>query len=460
MQSALDRLRDYLLPRTLEHAVRNSAFYAEHLGDAWQQVQRVADLPRLPVLEKRTAVAHQVAMRCGEAPLDFGSTSSGTTRVGSELLRVERVPEEAIALEDFREMARQAREEPAGEGAPDDGPPPQSEAPLPPLVLHLITPNHGLPATLPAHNEMRLAWSYSENVYQMVAEALRSSYGGRRITIMRASVSIMKQLTAWLLERGEEPRALGVEIVGTNAAIVTSRWRALIARHWGARVLDNYSLSEFATPATECEHCGWYHFAEPPVVAEVIDPSTGASLERGTGHLLLTGLYPYVQRQPLIRYATGDLVELGPYCEHMDARSLRFRGRRHQSAFRAVEGGTEYLLFPAELVDVVDDYPEVARKEHPSEVTTRIPSSTVGEPKVRLVFDEESARLRVDVGVRFVPALFGERTQRLEVELRERLIARHPSLARALASSSVDLEVRLEHAGDDDEGEWFVKYLM
>ena len=76
MNAAL-KLRAYLLPKTLEHAVHNTAFYAQRFeslksGRSWQEVKGPEDLPMLPLLEKSECVAHQDDMRCGEAPTDFG----------------------------------------------------------------------------------------------------------------------------------------------------------------------------------------------------------------------------------------------------------------------------------------------------------------------------------------------------------------------------------------------------
>ena len=76
---------------------------------------------------------------------------------------------------------------------------------------------------------------------------------GRKITVMRVSVSILKQLTVKFRARGIDPRSFGIEEIGTYAALVTPRWRDVFEGAWGARIFDNYSLSEFKTPATQCE---------------------------------------------------------------------------------------------------------------------------------------------------------------------------------------------------------------
>lgn len=464
MPSALDRLRDHLLPKTLEHAVKNSAFYAEHLGDGWPQVQCVAGLHQLPILDKETAVEHQEAMRCGGAPEDFGAVSSGTTRVGDRLFRVERSPDELAALDDFRRMLADARP-PSAEELDEE----LDEAP--PRVLHVLTPNHGLPSSPPAAGTQRLAWSSSRNIVDMIAQALSEEREGRPVTVLRISISALKQLTLSLLEAGDDFGRFHLEAIGTNAALVTSRWRALLEEVWGCRVFDNYSLSEFVTPATECEACGWYHFGEPPLVVELVDPLTSAPLpettlpaaasgddERCIGHLLLTGLYPYVQRTPLIRYATGDLVERGPYCEAADDVGLRFVGRVRHSLLREREGATEILLLPPVIEDAIDALPEVARHRHPFDRLERVTPYQVGQPKLAVALDEGAVTVRV--GVLFQPALFAERARSLTEQLRELTLRAHPALAKAVDAGELALNIALEPAFDDDASRWMVKYLM
>ncbi len=447
--SAVVALRNHLLGPTLQHAVLHSAFYRAHLGDAWRDVTVVADLPRLPILTKAVAASHQDEMRCGADAVDFGTVSSGTTRVGDRLFRVERCPEEAAALTELYAAIADAH-----------GPAPSSAAHnAPPLVLHVLTPNHGLPNTPAPPDVLRFAWSPSRNVCEMIRAALTTSIGGRRITVARVSISILKQLTVYFQDQGVDCRSLGLTEIGTNAALVTRRWRRIIEDAWGARLYDNYSLSEFKTPATEGDD-GWYRFTEPPIIPEVVDPVTGAPIERGVGHLLLTGLHPFVQRTPLIRYATGDLVEVRPAQHGEDDAAYRFKGRLHQTLTDPAPGGTAYLLFGSTLEDIVDDYADVARHVHPFEVVHHLPPERVGQPKVRARPRDDGRTVHVEVGTTFDPRLFPERAAALRSDVAARLLDAHPDLARRVLERARVLNVELVLArGDRDWNEWFVKYL-
>ncbi|MBN2505190.1 MAG: AMP-binding protein [Verrucomicrobia bacterium] len=85
--------------------------------------------------------------------------------------------------------------------------------------------------------------------------------------------------------------------------------RARIERAWpGARVTDHYGMTE-AGPATfECPaRPGVLHVMENAYYPEVIDPTTGATVEPGgIGELVLTPLDR--PGSPVMRYRTGDLV--------------------------------------------------------------------------------------------------------------------------------------------------------
>jgi len=127
----------------------------------------------------------------------------------------------------------------------------------------------------------------------------------------------------------------------------TERWRRRTREVWGARLLQEYGLTEFhQSYATECVHCGWYHFA-PIVVEEVRDPhDPSRAVEGGVGRLYLTHLFPACLRQVMVRYDTGDLIEVGPTCKVIaDSRhraAVHLVGQDQNGTIRA--GLSTYLL--------------------------------------------------------------------------------------------------------------------
>jgi phenylacetate-coenzyme A ligase PaaK-like adenylate-forming protein len=457
--AALDALRAYLLPKTLAHAVEGSAFYAAHLGDAWRDVHDLADLPKLPLLTKTIAAREQERMRIGVASFDVGAVSSGSVSRGAQtagadgappLFAVEHCPEEREALAAYLETVGDARRA-EGLSAGDA------------VVLNLHSPNHGTSRAYTPRGTS-IVWAPYSNVCALVERTLLREVDGARVTHLVASNGILKELTAWLLDRGADFSRFGLRGVTSHASLLTRRWQRTLEAAWGVPVNELYAVSEIDTPAFACGACGFHHFGAPPVIAEVIDPVTLAPVDLRTpvegrvGELVLTALYPYSQRQPMIRYATGDIVEVGLPCRARDELGVRFVGRATQIILDRAGGvGTgamdapAMLLAPTELEHVADERPEVARHPTIFETVNGWQPGRVGQPKVRAERvaggDDE---IVVEIGVVFDPRLFADRAATFAREVAAALVDKHPALAQRR------LSVRPVY-GDGARGSWFRK---
>ena len=86
--------------------------------------------------------------------------------------------------------------------------------------------------------------------------------------------------------------------------------RTLIEHGWGARVIDHHGMTEVGPVSFECwENPGSVHLNECEFICEVHDPDTGHPLLPGEqGELVITNLGRAAS--PLIRYRTGDLVQV------------------------------------------------------------------------------------------------------------------------------------------------------
>jgi len=113
-------------------------------------------------------------------------------------------------------------------------------------------------------------------------------------------------------------------VAGEPGGSVTSI-RARIEEAWGARVIDHWGMTEVGPLAAECvENPGGLHVLETECLAEIIDPASGqpfdldAAIIAGPqaaatpirGELVITNFGRV--GSPVIRYRTGDLVELDP----------------------------------------------------------------------------------------------------------------------------------------------------
>ncbi len=83
-----------------------------------------------------------------------------------------------------------------------------------------------------------------------------------------------------------------------------------IEREWGATCFDHAGATEVGAWAFDCQaQTGSIHLNELEFVFEVIDPRTGAAVDEGArGELVVTNLGRF--GMPVVRYRTGDLVEV------------------------------------------------------------------------------------------------------------------------------------------------------
>jgi phenylacetate-CoA ligase len=87
--------------------------------------------------------------------------------------------------------------------------------------------------------------------------------------------------------------------------------RDQIESMWSARCFDHAGLSEVGSFACACDAAGGMHLLDDEFAIEVLDPATGEPVADGeTGELVVTALGRW--GFPVIRYRTGDLVELHP----------------------------------------------------------------------------------------------------------------------------------------------------
>jgi len=411
---------------TLKNAVR-APYYRRAFGERWRRVASLDQLARLPVLDKETAIRHQRQLIVGRPPPGFGVASSGTTRNSPDQAPLNVVFDEAEAIA-IEELA------PPFDAEPD---------PFPGWTLVSVSVKHGLPHGPPATGELHLPWLYHPNALHMLEAVLsRPQPDGRRVTVMRISVGALKTFTAWCLEHGKDPATFGVKLIGTNSFMLSSHWRSLVERSFGARVIDNYSLSEFTTPVSECTECGWHHFGWPPIIYEVLDLASGRRIEKGAGRLLLTGVYPFVQKMPLIRYDTGDVVELGPRCRATRERCVRFLGRLRRGLVVKGKGGGAFVLAPVSVQDALEDSPETERDPHPFAALGHVRSRDIGLPRWTVALEtrpRRSARLRFEV--RFDPLVYPERAAELAGAVRTGVLKRDAALRRLLRERTLRFEV-------------------
>lgn len=420
MKAQRSRELDEMVAATVAYAAEHVPYYQRTWRGRGKAVRSVRALARLPLLDKDSAIAHQNELLADRAVAFAGTISSGTTYGEKPPLRVLHDPLEAPAD--------------GGVADGDEG-----------LVLDVRDVHHGLPEGGAPSGRVRIPFVNSAQSLRLITSMLASPQpNGQRFSAMIISAGAIKALLAHLLETGGDPAAYGVREIGTYGHRLSNAWRRNVARAFVAEVFDNYSLSEFVTPALECRACGFNHWTWPPIAAEVVDAFTHRPSRRGTGVLVLTSLYPYVRGMPLIRYWTGDLVTLGPPCAAAEgARGVRCRGRLSQCL--VARGDEPILVSTLDLMDACEEEPLVAREAHPAGLLGAVASPDIGAPKFELSFEGRNPSVRIEL--KCDPNLFADEAHALGARVARHLLASAPGLRALERSKRAELRIHLVGPG-------------
>lgn len=380
-----DELREYLLPLTVAHAASHSSFYKARLGDAVGFIKKLSDLPLLPLLHKTELVEHLDAMRTFAGFPDHLMYTSGTT---GEPLEVPVYQEEIDA---YNELVLSGWRQKFDHDMP--------------LTVAILRVGHGTHVltrqipTIPCH--------INYGVDQLI-NMLETSHwvAGRRlkVTNLETNVLNLRQITNELLGRGIDPKRFGLETISVSGWYLTKWERRFLQELWGVFLLDRYGVTEVHGDSKWCHACEHYHF-DFTVIPEVLDIDTGEPIKEGVGQLILTGLFPFNQAVPKIRYVIGDLVEIRTTDCGSTEPGVRFLSRLKDAVPAAMGSKSRYLLFPTDVAEVLAALPDVARKENTGFLKFRLSSTTAGKAIVQ-------------VELNYAPAAFPDRIKELDEEIK------------------------------------------
>lgn len=161
----------------------------------------------------------------------------------------------------------------------------------------------------------------------------------RQVMLMRdfgaTALGITPSYALYLAEvavaEGANLRELPLRVVFPGAEPMTENMEREIGERMGAKVYEQYGLSEIIGPgvASACGHSEGMHVWEDRFIPEVVDPETGERLPDGeVGELVLSA--PVKEAFPILRYRTRDLVRLmrGPCpCGRTSVRMSKVLGR-------------------------------------------------------------------------------------------------------------------------------------
>lgn len=104
----------------------------------------------------------------------------------------------------------------------------------------------------------------------------------------------------------------GLREVRTLSEVLPAATRELCREVWGLPIVDMYSTQEAGYLALQCPEREHYHVQSEAMLLEVLNPEGEPCGPGEVGEVVITPLMNFAM--PLIRYAVGDLAEVGPPC--------------------------------------------------------------------------------------------------------------------------------------------------
>ena len=181
-----------------------------------------------------------------------------------------------------------------------------------------------------------------------------------------------------------------------------------ITDKWDIKLFSTYASTEMSTAFAECEYlCGGHQHPEL-IITEILDEHDNPVTDGGVGELAVTTLG--VEGMPLVRFKTGDIVQLHTEpcsCGRTSYRVGPVVGRKQQMI--KYKGTT---LYPPAMIDLLRSFPDI--ENHIIEISTndlgtdeiliRAASKNPSESLLAEIKDHFRAKLRVTPKIVFASA--------------------------------------------------------
>jgi phenylacetate-coenzyme A ligase PaaK-like adenylate-forming protein len=211
---------------------------------------------------------------------------------------------------------------------------------------------------------------------------------------------------------------------------------------WGASIIDRYRVTEVHGDAKYCKACEWYHF-DFTVIPEIVHPLTLLPVREGIGALILTGLHPFSQAQPMIRYWVGDFFEIKTAPCGLNEPSCIFKGRIAHTIYWVSGEKIYYLLFHTDAVQILDEFPDIARNQDAQHLKFRAESK----------FQIQPFQLKLLIELRYHPELYPTRIAELREQILKSLTESNATLGRFIEQRITNFNI--EFLGPEKIGSIF-----
>jgi len=421
--SLRESFRNQLLPLTIRHAASQVLAY-KHLKLFDGRINQASDLSILPIIDKRLMLKTVEAYREQNTPTSLIQHTTGTS--GHKLI-IHRGTAEIDFIKQFFTHVY------------TDGVLAQ------PLCITFNVDVHGEPTPIPYPGSV-LQFDIFDAEWRLKAKRLASepwtfTRDKQSPAVLTGLEPQLRVFTTILLESDYNFAQSSIRSIYSTGDLITSRLRRWYESIWGVPLFDRYSMSEIFGGASQCNYCRFWHL-DPYVIGEVVDIGTRTNISEGLGVLVLTSLFPFVQKQPFIRYWTGDVVEVHTNCP-VDSLGFVFKGRLARCVIQKQHSASVPLVLAADVYDILDEFPDIARTRMFESVGGLSDHSSLGHLKLELSLDEsmDVSQCVLRIEMRYPSYMFPERAKSVIREIRNLILERHLNLATQVESGMMVFRV-------------------
>ncbi len=434
MADARRELRERLLHPTLENAARTPFYRELWQGKNYDDIT-LKTLSELPLVRKADLfTAGSSAQLTGDQICDE-VLSGGTT--GNPFVTIRGKREQEVIADVFENV-----------NAPDA---PQVRL----RGLQIQNPQHGTLVRMPADIRLHSVSIYDEHCFSYCTRVLSSSFNEPEVepkcTMILASERCLRAFIQYLIVKDIKLDQDLPRYAVTFGHYVSAHLRERVRQRLDAVIVDRFSLSEVFGGATENPEDGWYSF-DPLIIPEVISLTDGRPITNGKGELVLTTLYPFQEAQPIVRYATGDLVAVTYDGQQFPGEpSIKPLGRLR---FSVLSGDSrEVLLSAADLYEAIDVLPWPARRAVFRDAWDVDDPHSIGNPRYNVEYKSNGSKEWLLVRVGALETRSRDEDSERAHQVYQNLLSRSPALRQRIAGDKLTLSVSIV---DELDSHWHV----
>ena len=401
-KEGFDILKNKLLDLTIRMARTHTQFYKSLPDNThWEE----KDLDKIKTLTKKDLYQNREDIISTITTFGFITFTTGTT--SQNPLLIERSQEEQLYLQNFFSILQSTA---------------IATNKLSPLGIVEGSMNHGSVLRLPGSGYNFMIELTKDYGIIRTAWLLQQEFNfkgiGKKASQLQTTVMGLCYLKQYLEEQDISLPKEQLKSITVFGWPVPKNRRDDLEKYFGTQVNDNYSMSEMFGGARYCHKCQAYHY-DPFVVHELLDLETQKRKEEGTGELTLTPLFPFSQRFVLIRYRSGDLVNVRKVTCNKGTIAYTFRGRLK----RCLKIAPQVYLGESELAMAIDEFSDINRAEANFKILKDKKKNNW--PLFKMEF--ENNILKIDIELLFDPIEHKDRANQLRQKILKKIYKELPS---------------------------------